>query len=405
MTLANLAAVAWDALRQNALRTLLTMLGVIIGVAAVITSMAIGTGARAAVSSQLQRLGSNLIIVVPGNMSSNGVSLGLGARQSLKLDDAASIAREVPAVSAVAPQANTNAQVVAGPRNWYTSVVGTTPAWLRAQSWTISQGRFFDAAEVADAAKVCVLGQTVAQSLFPSGEAAGKTVVVKNVPFQVVGVLAAKGQSGFGRDQDDQVIVPVTAMQLRLTGQKWLGSISISAQSPDAVEAVVSSTEALLRLRHHLLSAAPNDFQVRNIANVMEAANATSQIQTLLLDAVAAVSLVVGGIGIMNIMLVSVTERTREIGIRMAIGARERDIMLQFLVEAVALACAGGVVGISLGVLTSLLTSRVAGWEVIVSSFSIALAFGFSALIGIVFGFYPARRASLLNPIEALRHE
>ncbi|TAM72450.1 FtsX-like permease family protein [bacterium] len=405
MSLMSLATVAWRALQQNAMRSLLTMLGVIIGVAAVITSMAIGTGARAAVSAQLQRLGSNLIIVVPGNATSNGVSLGLGARQSLKLNDATAIGREVPAVAGVAPQANTNAQVVSGNQNWSTSIVGTTPAWLRVQNWAVAQGRFFTGQEVTNAAKVCVLGQTVEQNLFPNGDAAGSTVVIKNVPFQVVGILESKGQSGFGRDQDDQVIVPVTSMQLRLTGQNWLGSISISAQSPDAVDAVISSTQALLRLRHHVLARAPNDFQVRNIANVLEAANATSQIQTLLLDAVAAVSLIVGGIGIMNIMLVSVTERTREIGIRMAVGAKERHIMLQFLVEAVALALAGGIIGIVLGVGASLLTSRVAGWDVIVSTPSIVLAFGFSALIGIVFGFYPARSASLLNPIEALRHE
>jgi|SRR5579872_4349573 len=400
-----LVSVAWDALRQNALRSLLTMLGVIIGVAAVITSMAIGTGARAAVAAQLANLGSNLIIVVPGNAVSNGVSLGLGARQSLKLDDATAIAREVPEVGAVAPQGNTSAQVVAGNRNWSTEIVGTTPAWIRVQNWTLAQGRFFSYQDVRNAGKVAVLGQTVAQSLFPNGDAIGSLIVVKNVPFQVVGVLASKGQSGFGRDQDDQVIVPISSMQLRLTGQNWLASIAVSAQSPDAVDSVISSTEALLRLRHHLTASAQDDFQVRNIANVMQAANATSQIQSILLAAVAAVSLVVGGIGIMNIMLVSVTERTREIGIRMAIGAKERHILLQFLVEAVALACAGGILGIMLGVGASLLTSHLAGWQVIVSSFSVALSFGFSALIGVIFGFYPARRASMLNPIEALRHE
>jgi len=405
MNLLATAMVAWRALRTNAMRSLLTILGIIIGVGAVITSMAIGTGASAAVSAQLQRLGSNLIIVVPGSLSSGGVQLGLGARTSLKAGDATAIARTVPGAAAVAPQSNANAQVVYGNKNWYTSIVGTTPPWLQVQNWTVASGRFFSAQEVRDAAKVAVLGQTVASNLFPDGGAVGKTVIVKNVPFLVVGVLTAKGQSGFGRDQDDQVVVPVTSLQLRLTGNDWLNSIAISASSPDAVDAVVSSTEALLRLRHRLVASAPNDFQVRNIANVQLAASETSRIQEILLAAIAAVSLVVGGIGIMNIMLVSVTERTREIGIRMAVGAKQRDILLQFLIEATALACAGGLVGVAVGVGASLITSHVAGWQVIVSTFSIVVSFGFSAIVGIVFGFYPARRASMLNPIEALRHE
>ncbi|TAM60416.1 FtsX-like permease family protein [bacterium] len=405
MNSAALFGVAWSALKQNAMRSLLTMLGVIIGVSAVITSMAIGTGARAAVAEQLQRLGSNLVVVVPGSITSNGVRLGLGAQQSLKLDDATAIARSVPEIAAVAPQANTNAQVVAGNQNWYTSVVGSLPSWPAVASWSIAQGRFFDAGDVAAMAKVAVLGNTVATNLFPEGSAVGHTVIVKNVPFRVVGVLASKGQSGFGRDQDDQVVVPITALMMRLTGQTWISSIAISAQSPDAVDSVVSSTQALLRLRHHLTVQSPDDFSVRNIANIQQAASETSRIQSLLLAAVAAVSLIVGGIGIMNIMLVSVTERTREIGIRMAVGAKERHILLQFLVEAMTLACIGGVIGVALGIGSSYLTSHLAGWQVIVSPSSIAISFIFSALIGILFGFYPAQRAAHLNPIEALRHE
>ena len=405
MNTSALLSVAWSALRQNAMRSLLTMLGVIIGVAAVITSMAIGTGARAAVAAQLARLGSNLIVVVPGSIVSGGVQLGLGARQSLTLDDATAIARTVPEIAAVAPQANTNAQVVSGNQNWYTSVVGSTPAWPAVSNWSIAQGRFFDGGEVRRAAKVTILGNTVATNLFPGGGAVGRTVIVKNVPFRVVGVLAPKGQSGFGRDQDDQVVVPITSLQMRLTGQRWVSSIQISAQSPEAVNSVVSSTQALLRLRHHLTVQAPDDFSVRNIANIQQAASETSRIQSLLLAAVAAVSLIVGGIGIMNIMLVSVTERTREIGVRMAVGAKERHILLQFLIEAMTLSCVGGVIGVGLGMGASFLTSHLAGWQVIVSTVSIVVSFVFSALIGIIFGFYPARRASLLNPIEALRHE
>jgi len=405
MNTLGLLRVAWQALVRNAMRSLLTMLGIIIGVGAVITSMAIGNGARAAVAAQLARLGSNLVIVVPGSITTGGVNLGAGARQSLKIDDATAIAQSIPGVAGVAPQSNTTVQSVAGNNNWSTTALGTSPAWPAVENWPVAQGRFFTNAENLSAAKVAVLGATVAQNLFPAGDAIGSSVVIKNVPFTVIGVLSAKGQSGFGRDQDDQIVVPIESMQLRMTGQDWLGGIVISAQSPDSVQTVVNSTEELLRLRHRLTPGQPDDFSVRNIANVQQAASATSRIQSLLLAGVAAVSLIVGGIGIMNIMLVSVTERTREIGIRMAIGARERDILLQFLVEAVSLACIGGVIGILLGLGAALATSSLAGWSVIVAPSSVVLSFGFAALVGILFGFYPARRASLLNPIEALRHE
>ena len=400
-----LIRVAWQALVRNAFRSLLTMLGIIIGVSAVITSMAIGNGARAAVAAQLARLGSNLIVVVPGSVITSGVNLGSGARQSLQPRDAVSIAQEVPGVAGVAPQIQMNAQAVAAGNNWATTIVGTTPAWLQVQNWTMAQGNFFTADDQRSAGKSAVLGATVANNLFPDGGAVGKTILIKGAPFTVVGVLASKGQSGFGRDQDDQIIVPLSSMQLRLNGQTWLGSITISAQSPDSVGTVVSSTQALLRLNHRLTPAQPDDFSVRNIADVQAAASATASIQSLLLAGVAAVSLIVGGIGIMNIMLVSVTERTREIGIRLAIGARERDVMMQFLVEAIALACIGGLIGVALGLGASILTSKLAGWSVIVAPSSVVISFGFAALIGIAFGFYPARRASLLNPIEALRHE
>jgi putative ABC transport system permease protein len=405
MSMMALFRVAWQALVRNAFRSLLTMLGIIIGVGAVITSMAIGNGASAAVATQLARLGSNLIVVVPGSVITGGVNLGSGARQSLQPQDAVAIGREVPGVASVAPQTQMNAQAVAFGNNWATTIVGTSPAWLQVQNWTIGQGRFFTDDDMRTAAKSAVLGATVANNLFPGGDAVGSTVIIKGSPFTVVGVLQAKGQTGFGRDQDDQIIVPLTAMQLRLNGQTWLGSILISAQSPDAVATVIQSTQALLRLNHRLTPRQPDDFSVRNVAAVQAAASETSRIQSLLLASVAAVSLVVGGIGIMNIMLVSVTERTREIGIRLAIGARERDVLMQFLVEAVALACAGGIIGIGLGLGASVITSKLAGWSVIVAPSSVFISFGFAALIGILFGFYPARRASLLNPIEALRHE
>ena len=334
-----------------------------------------------------------------------GRGIGAGARQSLKLGDATAIQADVPGVAYVAPISSTNAQAVSGGNNWATSIVGTTPSWVSVENWNPTQGRFFTDDEVKSGAKVAVLGATVESSLFPSGGAVGSSVIIKSVPFTVIGVLEAKGQSGFGRDQDDQIIVPISAMQLRLNGQNWLSTIFVSAQSPDAVASVVSSTEALLRLRHALTPRAPDDFSVRNIAVVQQAASATADVQSRLLDGIAAVSLIVGGIGIMNIMLVSVTERTREIGIRMAVGARERDILMQFLVEAVALSCAGGIIGVLVGIGAAFGTSASAGWPIIIQPTSIAISFVFAALVGVAFGFYPAQRASQLNPIEALRHE
>ncbi|HKW45243.1 MAG TPA: ABC transporter permease [Candidatus Eremiobacteraceae bacterium] len=406
MNTAGLLRVAFQSLVRNAFRSLLTMLGIIIGVGAVITSMAIGSGAQAAVQAQLARLGSNLIVVVPGSSITGGVQLGAGARQSLKLADATAIQADVPGVAYVAPISSTNSQVVAGGNNWATSIVGTTPSWLAVQNWTLAQGSFFSDSDVRSGAKVAVLGATVATNLFPSGGTiVGRSVIVKSVPFTVIGVLQAKGQSGFGRDQDDQIVVPISAMQLRLNGQTWLGDIFISAQSPDAVTSVVSSTQALLRLRHALTPRAPDDFSVRNIADVQQAASATADVQSRLLAGIAAVSLIVGGIGIMNIMLVSVTERTREIGIRMAVGARERDILMQFLVEAISLSCAGGLIGVLVGIGAAIATSQGAGWAIIIEPMSIVISFVFAALVGIAFGFYPAQRASQLNPIEALRHE
>jgi putative ABC transport system permease protein len=405
VSIVNLLRIAWQALRRNITRSILTMLGIIIGVGAVITSMAIGAGAQAAVLAQIESLGANLVVVIPGAISSGGVSLGTGSRTTLKLPDVDAIASTVPNVAGAAPYSQTSAQVVAGGMNWYTAIGGTTPSYTTVRSWSVAQGRFFTRAEVDQAAKVAVLGNTVQQNLFPEGGAVGSIVIVKNVPFRVIGVLAPKGQSGFGRDQDDIVMVPITTLLDRLTGQAWVQNIFVSAATPEAVPAVVDATERLLRLRHHLTVAQPDDFTIRNIADVQQVRLATSQTQALLLAGIAVVSLVVGGIGIMNIMLVSVTERTREIGLRMAVGARGRDILLQFLVEALTLACLGGLIGIAIGVGTAQGSSALGHWPVIVSPFSILLGFISSLLVGVVFGFYPAQRAAALDPIVALRYE
>jgi putative ABC transport system permease protein len=403
-----LLRVAWQALRRNATRSFLTMLGIIIGVGAVITSMAIGSGAQAAVLAQIESLGANLVVVIPGAITTNGVSLGSGTRTSLRLSDVAAIAQLVPEVAAAAPSSQTNAQVVAAGMNWFTSVQGSTPAWQTVRNWPVASGRFFTETDVQQVAKVAVLGSTVAQSLFPTGGPVGSTVVIKNVPFRVIGVLTPKGQSGFGRDQDDFVIVPIATLQERLTGitfNRWVGSILITATSPEAVPGVIDATQRLLRIRHHLTARQPDDFSVRNISDVQQVRIATSQTQAVLLAGIAVVSLVVGGIGIMNIMLVSVTERTREIGLRMAVGAKGRDILLQFLVEALTLACIGGVLGIAMGLATAQGASSFAHWPVLISSFSIILGFTSAAAVGVVFGFYPAQRAAALDPIVALRYE
>ena len=405
MNFTALLRVAWQALGRNATRSFLTMLGIIIGVGAVITSMAIGSGAQAAVLAQIESLGANLVIVIPGAISTGGVSLGTGTRTSLKLPDADAIAQEVPEVVAAAPSSQTSAQVVAGGTNWFTTIVGSTTSWPAVNNWNVVQGRFFTSDEQTQAAKVAILGSTVAENLFPDGSAVGSGIVIKSVPFRVVGVLDTKGQTGFGRDRDDTVVVPITTLLDRLTGNSWVGSIAVSATTPEAVPGVIDATERLLRLRHHLASYQPDDFSVRNISDVQQVRLATSQTQTLLLAGIAVVSLVVGGIGIMNIMLVSVTERTREIGLRMAVGARGRDILLQFLVEALTLACAGGVIGIAVGVGTAQGASLLAHWPVLISPFSMILGFASAAAVGVVFGFYPAQRAAALDPIVALRYE
>ena len=405
MNLMVLIRTAWKALRTNVSRSLLTMLGIIVGVGAVITSMAIGAGAQAAVLKQIESLGANLVLITPGATTTGGVNLGSGSRTTLTLSDVAAISANVPDIGGVAPYSQTGAQVVASGTNWSTVIGGTTPEWVSVENWTIAQGAFFTQGDVTRVSKVAVLGSTVASNLFPAGGAVGSMVVVKSVPFRVVGVLASKGQSGIGRDQDDVVVVPISTHQERLTGQTWVNTVMISASSSDSVAGVIDASERLLRLMHHLTPDQGDDFTIRNIANVQQVLITISQTQALLLAAVAVVSLVVGGIGIMNIMLVSVTERTREIGLRLAVGAKGRHILLQFLIEALTLACAGGLIGVGLGIGISYIVSLLGSWPTVVTGFSIVLGFASAAVTGMVFGFYPARRAALLNPIQALRYE
>ena len=395
---------ALNALIRNLSRSLLTMLGIIIGVGAVIASMAIGAGAQAVVMKQIDSLGANLIVIMPGSVTAGAVRLGAGARTTLNQEDVTSIQVNVPGIAAVAAVSQTNGQVVSGGSNWSTTIAGSTPAYFTVGNWTLAQGTSFTADDVAKVAKVAVLGNTVAVNLFPTGGAVGSTIVVKSVPFRVVGVLAAKGQQG-PRDQDDVVIVPITTHQERLTGQSWVNAIQVSASSADTVAGVVDALGRLLRLQHHLAPSSADDFTIRNVADVQQVREATANTQALLLAAVAVVSLVVGGIGIMNIMLVSVTERTREIGLRLAVGARKRDILWQFIIEALTMACAGGLIGVGFGLGISVLVSAFAGWPTVISGFSIVLGFVSAALTGVVFGFYPARRAAALTPIDALRYE
>jgi len=402
--------IALRALRVNRMRSALTMLGIIIGVAAVIAMVGVGAGATARIQQQIQSIGSNLIIVMPGSISSNGVRLGSGAVASLSEDDAKAIAAECPSVALAAPTVRGGVQVVYGNNNWATNAQGVTPDYMTIRDYTMLSGQFFTAQDVDAAAKTAVLGETVAENLFGDSDPTGQVVIIKNVPFTVAGVLTPKGQSPTGQDQDDVILLPIsTAMQKVLGANKAnaqaVGSLMVQAISPQAMDQAITEMEALLRERHRILPGLDDDFTIRNLTEVFQAQETSAQVMSILLGAIASVSLIVGGIGIMNIMLVSVTERTREIGLRQAVGAKTRDILLQFLVEAVTLSLLGGIIGIAVGLTASLLISHFAQWSTPVSPLSIVLAFLFSALVGVFFGYYPARKAAYMDPIEALRYE
>ncbi len=400
--------VALRALARNKLRSILTGLGVVIGVAAVIAMVAIGDGARARVEAAFASMGSDMLIVLPGSSTGGGAMGGFGSLPTLTWDDLRAIQAELPAVRVAAPTLRTNAQVVSEEQNWLTSVSGTTPDFLEVRAWPVAQGAAFTDADVEGGAKVALLGQTVVEKLYGGGASpVGQAVRIKNIPFTVVGVLERKGQSPFGQDYDDTVLVPVSTYQQKIQGglnTLLSGVILVGAQAGETARAE-SQIRALLRDRHHLAQDAEDDFSIRNLSEIASAQAEGTRTLTALLAAIAAVSLLVGGIGIMNIMLVSVTERTREIGVRMAVGARGRDIRLQFLVEALALAVAGGLLGVVLGLGIAWRLAATFGWPVLVRPDVILVAVGFSGLVGVAFGFYPALKASRLDPIQALRFE
>nr|WP_315231223.1 ABC transporter permease [uncultured Albidiferax sp.] len=400
---------AWRALASNALRSLLTMLGIIIGVAAVITMVAVGRGATDRVQEQMKGLGSNIMLVLPGGATAAGVRQGAQTRSRLTEEDATAIQVEVPEVQVAAPSSRTTAQVVANNANWSTTIFGTTNEYLEAREWPLAAGRAFEDAELQGSAKVALIGITVAQELFGDADPIDQVVRVRTVPVKIVGVLSRKGQNSMGQDQDDILVLPISTYRNRLQGGspgnvKRVWAINVKVREGQSMQVAEENIRELLRQRFKVEASADDTFTLRNLSEILEAQEASSRTMTLLLAAVAGISLLIGGIGIMNIMLVSVTERTREIGLRMAVGARGRDILVQFLVEAVSLSLLGGAVGVLLGALATWAVGQWAGWQVSMTFASILLAVGFSAAVGVFFGFYPARRASLLQPIQALRH-
>jgi len=401
--------IAFRALRINKMRSALTMLGIIIGVAAVIAMVAVGSGAQARIKEQIASIGSNLIIVLSGSITSSGIRMGTGNAQTLTEEDARAIMRECDAASLAAPAVRGGVQIVYGSNNWGTQVLGTTPDYLPIRDLGIQEGQAFTSSDVEGAAKVALLGKTVIDNLFYGEDPVGRIIRIKTVPFTVIGVLVPKGQSPTGQDQDDVVLIPISTAKKKVIGVSQanyaaVGQILVQAREGRTAD-VQDQMSALLRQRHHLQPNEDDDFTIRNMEDVFKAQESSAQVMSLLLAAIASVSLIVGGIGIMNIMLVSVTERTKEIGLRQAVGAKTRDILSQFLVEAVTLSVAGGAVGILLGITASLLISHFAQWSTLVSPGSIAVAFLFSALVGVFFGFYPARKAAYMDPIEALRYE
>ena len=402
--------IALSALRVNKLRSALTMLGIIIGVGAVIAMVAVGAGAQARVAEQIQSLGSNLIIVLSGSVTASGVRMGQGSQLTITEEDAWALQREIPAVQVAAPSSRGTVQVVYGNLNWSTGLQGVTPEYFEAREWGLDSGRAITSEEVDGAMKVALLGQTTALNLFGESDPLGQIIRIRKVPFTVVGLLERKGQNSWGQDQDDIILIPLSTAKKKVLGTsqanaRSVGSISVKIRAGEDMAEAENQMRALLRQRHKLQPAQDDDFWLRNLSEVLQTQEESSKVMTYLLAAIASISLLVGGIGIMNIMLVSVTDRTREIGLRMAVGARGRDILSQFLIEAVTLSLIGGVIGIGLGLGSSEAISYYFQWRTLVPAQSIALAFAFAGTVGVFFGFYPAKKAARLDPIEALRYE
>jgi putative ABC transport system permease protein len=405
MRASNLIKVASKSIVKNKMRTLLTMLGIIIGVGAVIVMVAVGDGAKSQIERQIQSLGTNMLVVTPGTSSSGGVSRGAGSFNRLKLADAEKLKNESMYLSAVSPVVSTFTQAVGGKGNWRTRINGVDVDYPLIRDWRVASGSFFTAADVRQGKKVTVIGATVAEQLFGEDDPIGQTIRVRRVPIQVIGVLQAKGQTAEGSDQDDVMLAPYTTVGSRLSRWNYVSQILASTSSPGDIPAAQEEITAIIQESHGLASWEDNDFEVKNQSELTEAAAGTTEVMTLLLAAIAGISLLVGGIGIMNIMLVSVTERTREIGIRMAIGARGRDVLTQFLIESIVMSILGGAAGVAVGFGGAWVLGDVMGWSTLVNTETVAMAIVFSAAVGIFFGFYPARKASALNPIEALRYE
>ncbi len=400
--------IALRALRTNKMRSFLTMLGIIIGIAAVIAMMAVGSGASYVISQQIASIGSNIILVIPGSTTSGGLRTGTGGAQTLSSDDAKAIMTDCPSVAYAAGNVRTSGQIISGNMNWSSVIMGGTPELFEIREWPVVSGRPINQQDEDGAIKVCLLGQTVAENLFGSADPVGNIIRIKKIPFTVIGVLERKGQSPQGQDQDDAVFVPLRTAQRNLVRSQRtgiVGSIIVKAKNEEVINKAESEIQALLNQRHRITNSKEPDFSTRNLSEILAVAEQSAKAMSLLLGAVASISLIVGGIGIMNIMLVSVTERTREIGIRMAIGAKTNDILLQFMTEAVLLTMLGGLIGIALGAGGATIVSRFLGWPTMISIQSITIAFFFSAVVGIFFGFYPARKAAGLNPIDALRYE
>ena len=405
MRLGSTFKVAGRALRKNKLRSVLTALGIIIGVGAVIAMVSIGNGAKAQVQAQIASLGQNILQVFSGSITASGIRTGFGGAGTLKIEDAEAIRREVPGVAAVSEEVSSTAQVAAGNQNWFTRILGESAEYFDIRQWSIAEGAAYSSQDVRSANKVCVIGHTAAYNIFGDEDPVGQVLRIKGVPFVVTGVLTQKGFSLQGTDQDDVVIMPYTSAMKRVAGGTTLRNINVQIVSEDKIESAQQQIVSLLRQRHNIRSGRDDDFTVRNQQEVADTANATANVMTGLLFAVACVSLVVGGIGIMNIMLVSVTERTREIGVRLAVGAHGRDILTQFLIEAVVLSAMGGVIGIAAGIVASKVISMIKNWPTVISPLWMLIAFLVSAVVGVFFGFYPAREAARLDPIDALRYE